>query len=213
MRLEDALLEAMVDLEEERVLGTVRRMLAAGAEPLGIIDVCRRGMEVVGEKYERREYYLSALIMSGEIFKEVMSLLEGSGGFVPGGTGEEVPVIMGAPLGDVHDIGKDIVAMLLLCSGYKVLDLGVSVAPARFVRAVEESGAAVVGMSVLLTVAYEPILETVSELERAGLRGRVRIMLGGGAASGRLCEYAGADAWSNDAMDAVRFVKDFSGKE
>jgi len=155
-------------------------------------------MEVVGEKYERREYYLSALIMSGEIFKEVMSLLEGSGGFVPGGTGEEVPVIMGAPLGDVHDIGKDIVTMLLLCSGYKVLDLGVSVAPARFVRAVEESGAAVVGMSVL---------------ERAGLRGRVRIMLGGGAASGRLCEYAGADAWSNDAMDAVRFVKDFSGKE
>ncbi len=120
---------------------------------------------------------------------------------------------MGAPLGDVHDIGKDIVSMLLLCSGFGVVDLGVNVTPRRFVEAVEESGASVVGISVLLTVAYESIQETVKEFERAGLRERVKIMVGGGAASERLCEFAGADAWSNDAMDAVRYVRGFTGKE
>lgn len=213
MQLEDVLLKAMVDLEEDRVLDTARRMLASGVEPLRIIDVSRQGMEVVGEKYERREYYLSALIMSGEIFKEVMGLLDQSGCFVPGRAEGNAIVVMGAPLGDVHDIGKDIVSMLLLCSGFGVVDLGVSVAPRRFVEAVEESGAAVVGMSVLLTVAYESIQETVKEFERAGLRERVKIMLGGGAASQRLCDYAGADAWSNDAMDAIRYVKGFAGKE
>jgi methylmalonyl-CoA mutase cobalamin-binding domain/chain len=213
MQLEDRLLKAMSELEEQKVLELVRRMLAAGVEPLLIIDVCRRGMEVVGRKYESREYYLSALIMSGEIFKEVMALLEEEGSFVPGRSAEEVKVVMGAPLGDVHDIGKDIVSMLLLCSGFGVVDLGVSVTPRRFVEAAGESGAAVVGMSVLLTVAYESIRETVSEFERAGLRERVKIIVGGGAASERLCEYAGADAWSNDAMDAVRFVKGYSGKE
>ncbi len=213
MRREDGLLKAVVDLEEGKALLMARRMLDSGADPLQIIDICRQGLELVGQRYERREYYLSALIMSGEIFREVMALLEETGCFVPEEAQGRNLVVMGAPLGDVHDIGKDIVSMLLRCSGFGVVDLGVSVTPRRFVEAVEESGAAVVGMSVLLTVAYEPIQETVSEFERAGLRDRVKIMLGGGAASGQLCGYAGADAWSNDALDAIKFVKEFTGKE
>jgi methylmalonyl-CoA mutase cobalamin-binding domain/chain len=207
MSKEERLVRAVADLEEEKVLFLAEGMLEEGAEPMLLVELCRRGLQEVGERYQRREYYLSALIMSGEIFRQVMELLERKGCFRPPPAAGAVKVVLGTPLGDVHDIGKDIVAMLLRCSGYEVVDLGVNVPPRRFRQALEESGARALGMSVLITVAYEPILETVRELERCGLRDGVMVMLGGGAASRRLCEFAGADAWSNDAMDALRFLE------
>jgi methylmalonyl-CoA mutase cobalamin-binding domain/chain len=213
MKKEERLVRAVADLEEEKVLVLARSMLEEGAEPMLLVELCRRGLQEVGERYQRREYYLSALIMSGEIFRQVMELLERSGCFEPPPATGAVKVVLGTPLGDVHDIGKDIVAMLLRCSGYEVVDLGVNVPPRRFRQALEESEARVLGMSVLITVAYEPILETVRELERCGLREGIMVMLGGGAASGRLCEYAGADAWSNDAMDALRFLEESGIKQ
>lgn len=213
MTSEKLLLKAVADLEEDRVLADVRRMLASGAEPMKIIEICNAGLAVVGERYERKEYYLGALIMSGEIFKGVMDVIEESGCFVPPADVEADKVLLGVPLGDVHDIGKDIIANLLKCSGFEVVDLGVSVRPADFVEALAGTGAKVLGMSVLLTVAYEPARETVLAIERAGLRDKVKIMLGGGAASERLRDYAGADAWSRDALDAVKFARAFLGKE
>lgn len=205
--LEERLVRALADLEEERVLELAARLLREGEEPLGVVELCRRGLQEVGERYRRREYYLSALIMSGEIFRQVMGMLEREGAFPSPSTSREPEVILGVPLGDVHDIGKDIVAMLLRCSGHEVLDLGVNVPPRRFREALEESGARALGMSVLITPAYESVLETMRELERSGLREGILVMLGGGAASQRLCRQAGADAWSDDAMDAVRFLE------
>jgi methanogenic corrinoid protein MtbC1 len=213
MAIEDVLLEAVADLDEDRVLQTAADMLDSGIEPLKVIEVCNAGLSIVGERYERREYYLGALIMSGEIFKGVMDILERRGCFIAPSGDESSKVLLGVPLGDVHDIGKDIVSNLLKCSGFEVVDLGVSVDPGQFVAALRDTGARALGMSVLLTVAYEPARETVLEIERAGLRDEVKIMLGGGAACERLKEYAGADAWSTDAMDAVRFAREFTGKE
>lgn len=213
MSAEEVLLNAIADLEEELVLSCARDMLASGTEPLRIIEVCNAGLAVVGERYERKEYYLGALIMSGEIFKGVMGILEDSGCFVAPAGEEASRVMLGVPLGDVHDIGKDIISNLLKCSGFEVVDLGVSVSPAEFVTALEETGIRLLGMSVLLTVAYEPARETVLAIERAGLRDTVKIMIGGGAASERLREYAGADAWSRDALDAVKFARGFLRKE
>jgi len=204
---EERLVRAVADLEEEEVLGLAARLLREGGEPLRVVEMCRRGLQEVGERYRRREYYLSALIMSGEIFRQVMALLEREGAFPATSSPGEPEVVLGVPLGDVHDIGKDIVAMLLRCSGHQVLDLGVNVPPRRFREVLEESGARALGMSVLITPAYEPVVETVRELERSGLREGVLVMLGGGAASQRLCRHAGADVWSNDAMDAVRFLE------
>ncbi len=208
---EERLVRAVADLEEERALGLAARLLREGREPLRVVELCRRGLQEVGERYRRREYYLSALIMSGEIFRGIMTLLEEEGAFPARSAEEGEAVVLGAPLGDVHDIGKDIVAMLLRCHGYRVLDLGVNVAPRRFLDALEESGARALGMSVLITPAYESVVETVRELERSGVRSEVLVMLGGGAASRRLCEHAGADAWSNDAMDAIRFLEGMKG--
>ncbi len=209
----EKLLKAVSDLDESVVLETAEAMLDSGVDPMEVVKVCNSGLAAVGERYERREYYLGALIMSGEIFKGVMDILERRGCFVPRAGADAEKVLLGVPLGDVHDIGKDVVSNILKCSGFDVIDLGVSVAPRDFARAVDESGAGLLGMSVLLTVAFEPARETVREIERAGLRDGVKIMLGGGASSQRLLEYAGADAWSHDALDAVKFARRFTGKE
>lgn len=213
MDAQGRMIKAMGDLEEEEVLELVEGMLASGVEPLRIIEMCREGFDIVGERYEKREYFLSGLILSDEIFKSVMELLDRSGCFVPLAQGELGKVVLGAPLGDVHDIGKDIVATLLRYSGFDVIDLGVSVKPSEFLEAAVESGAGVVGMSALITTAYEPLRETVTCFEREGLREKVKIMLGGGAVSERVCEYAGADTWSRNASDAVKFARLFAGKE
>ncbi len=213
MDAEGRMIKAMGDLDEEEVLQLVEGMLSSGVEPLRIIEMCREGFDIVGERYEKREYFLSGLILSDEIFKSVMELLDRSGCFVPLAQGELGKVVLGAPLGDVHDIGKGIVATLLRYSGFHVIDLGVSVKPSEFLEAAVQSGAGVVGMSALITMAYEPLRETVTGFEREGLRGKVKIMLGGGAVSERVCEYAGADAWSRNASDAVKFARLFAGKE
>lgn len=213
MDAEGRMIKAMGDLDEEEVLQLVEGMLSSGVEPLRIIEMCREGFDIVGERYEKREYFLSGLILSDEIFKSVMELLDRSGCFVPLAQGELGKVVLGAPLGDVHDIGKGIVATLLRYSGFDVIDLGVSVKPSEFLEAAVQSGAGVVGMSALITMAYEPLRETVTGFEREGLRGKVKIMLGGGAVSERVCEYAGADAWSRNASDAVKFARLFAGKE
>ncbi len=210
---EARLVKAMGDLEEEEVLALVGEMLSAGIEPLRIIEMCRQGFDVVGRRYEQREYFLSGLIISDEIFKSVMELLEASECFRPSESEPLGKVVLGAPLGDVHDIGKNIVATLLHYSGFEVVDLGVSVKPSQFLAAARSSGAGVVGISALITMAYEPLRETVAAFEREGLRGKVKIMLGGGAVSQRVCEFAGADAWSRDASDAVRFARKFTGGE
>jgi 5-methyltetrahydrofolate--homocysteine methyltransferase len=209
MNAKDKLVQAMGDLNEDLVLAQVEMLLEENAEPLEIIELCRRGFDIVGERYERREYFLSGLILSDEIFKSVTALLERYGCLPPCSEGVHGKVVLGAPLGDVHDIGKGIVSMLLRCSGFEVIDLGVSVKPARFVEAVVEHRAGVVGISALITLAFEALRETVACFERAGLRDKVKIMLGGGAVSQRVCEYAGADAWGRDANDAVKFARMF----
>jgi methylmalonyl-CoA mutase cobalamin-binding domain/chain len=209
----ERLITAMGDLEEDDVLALVEDMLASDVEPLTIIDLCTRGLEIVGERYQKREYFLSGLIISDDIFRQVMDRLDRYQCFKPGTTAGLGKVILGAPLGDVHDIGKEIVYTLLRYSGFEVIDLGVSVKPSEFLEAAVEYGAVIVGISTLLTIAYESLRETVVAFEREGLRQGTKIMLGGGAVSQRVCDYVGADAWSCNALDAVKFAKEFVGKE
>jgi methylmalonyl-CoA mutase cobalamin-binding domain/chain len=208
-KMDEDLKKALVELREEDALELADEMLAGGIEPLHIVDVAREALNIVGERYERREYFLSALIMSGEIFRGIVAMLEDSFNF-PKAEGEARRVVLGAPLGDVHDIGKDIVAILLRCHGFEVVDLGVSVSPEAFVDAAKQTGARLVAMSTLITIAYDAIKETVDSFERAGIRGDVKIILGGGAISRRVCDYTGADDFGEDAMDAVRFAERFA---
>jgi methanogenic corrinoid protein MtbC1 len=158
-------------------------------------------MAQVGKRYETNEYYVSDLIMAGEVFKQAMALIGAK--FKTDGGPKRGTVVIGTVKGDIHDIGKDIVVSLLKAGNFNVIDLGVDVPSAKFVEAVQQNGAAIVGLSGLLTISFDAMKETVSALSAAGLRGKVKVMVGGGPVSDQVRDYVGADALGADAQAAV----------
>jgi len=149
-------------------------------------------------------------MMSGEIFKQVSALL---GSLLEAQTvGMRGKVVIATVKDDIHNIGKDIVVSLLRAAGYDVLDLGVDVPPQQVVDAVLETGAPVVGLSGLLTVAFDSMKATVTALADAGLRSRVKVMIGGGSISESVQHYTGADAWGPDAQSAVSLCNQWIGE-
>jgi methanogenic corrinoid protein MtbC1 len=207
--MSDQLATALADLEEESVLRLVQEHLDAGDDPIAILKSCHEGMVRVGKRYEESEYYVSDLIMAGEIFKEAMAVL--SPHLKAGSRGARGKVVAGTVKGDIHDIGKDIVVTLLKAANYDVLDLGVDVPPQKFVEALKASGATVVGLSGLLTISFETMKETVAALDAAGLRSKVKVMVGGGPVTESVRAYVGADAFGADAQAAVSLCNQWIG--
>jgi methanogenic corrinoid protein MtbC1 len=207
--MSDQLATALADLEEESALKLVQERLDAGDDPMAILKSCHEGMAMVGKRYEGSEYYVSDLIMAGEIFKEAMALL---GSRLKADTSSKRgKVVAGTVKGDIHDIGKDILVTILKAANYDVLDLGVDVPPQKFVEAVKESGATIVGLSGLLTTSFESMKETVAAFEAAGLRSRVKVMVGGGPVNEMVRAYVSADAFGADAQAAVTLCNQWIG--
>ncbi len=199
--MSEPLAQAFSDLEEDEALKLVKERLDAGDDPLAIIAACRLGMAEVGSRYEANEYYVSDLIMAGEVFKQAMAVIGTK--FQTDSGPKRGSVVIGTVKGDIHDIGKDIVVSLLQANDFDVIDLGVDVPPANFVEAVKESGAAVVGLSGLLTISFDSMKETVEALASAGLRDKVKVMIGGGPVTEQVCTLVGADELGSDAQAAV----------
>jgi methanogenic corrinoid protein MtbC1 len=205
---EHSLIAHLADLDESYVLKAVQHLLDKGEDPLRIIKVSEQAMMLVGERYEKRKYYLSGLIMAGEIFREVMSMCqplmeERLTGSVSG------RVLLGTVQGDIHDIGKRIVEVALRCYGFTVEDLGVDVPPQRFVERVRENPPDVIGLSGLITVAYDGMKETARLLkEQSGSAGpAIPVIIGGSLLNQKICDFTGADFWTNDAMEGVRICQ------
>ena len=196
------------ELEEDSLLASVRKSLAAGDDPMSIVEACRAGMEEVGDRFTAGEYFVSELIVSAELFNGVMKII-GPRLSATADSGPKTKVVIGTVKGDVHDIGKDIVVAMLRCNGFEVYDVGVDAAPRVFVDKVRETGARIVGLSGLLTLAFGPMEDTVKALKQAGLN--TRVMIGGGMTDEMVREKVGADAWGHDAMEAVRLARSFSG--
>lgn len=194
----------IAEIEEEKTLEAVKQAIADGADPLSLIEEMRGGMSLVGERFESKEYFLPELILSGEIFKQAVAIVEPH--VKRGATHSRGTVILGTVKGDVHDIGKDLVGIMLRCAGYDVHDLGVDVPPTAFVEKAKETKAGLVALSGLLTVVYESMKSTVEELEEAGLRDRTKVMIGGGSINEKVREYTGADAYGKDPAEAVRLA-------
>lgn len=162
-------------------------------------------MEGVGEKYERKEYFLAELIMAGEVAEKGMKVLEPH---LKGGGAKMVgKVIIGTVKGDLHDIGKNIVAMLLSAAGFEIIDLGVDVPPGKFVEAVREYNPDIVGMSALLTTTVAEMENAIKALKEAGLRDRVRVIIGGAPVTREFAEKIGADAAARNAIEGVEICK------
>ena len=202
------LTKAVADLQEEEAIKLVNDQLDAGTDPNAILVEARNGMETVGKRFGDGEYFLPELIFSAEIFKELTEIIKPR---MQAEVKQEKlgKVIVGTVAGDIHDIGKDIVVFMLDISGYEVLDLGVDVPPAKFVECIKETGAEVVALSGFLTLAFDAMKETVEAISAAGLRDKVKIMIGGGQIDEEIRKHAGADAYGRDAMAGVDLAKDW----
>jgi len=202
----DELSMALRDLNENKVYELVEKELAAGTSPLAIISACNDGMVAVGELFSKGTYFISQLIFSAEILKSVMKKIEPllQGESAAAGKGK---VVIGTVKGDIHDIGKNIVVTLLRGSGFDVIDLGVDVPAEKFVGALKESGARVLGMSALLNFTYPEMKTVVDAVIAAGLRDKVKIIIGGAPVNEQVREFSGADFTASDAVAGVEICK------
>ncbi len=205
--MERPIVQKLADLEEEAFLGLVRQELEAGVDPLTILESCREGMVLVGKRFEENIYFISDLMMAGEMFKQATNIL--SPKMKLSGEANRGKVVMGTVKGDIHDIGKDLVVGLLKAANYEVYDLGVDVASERFVEVLKETKAPVLGLSALITTAFESMKDTVDALIEAGIRSQVKIMIGGGPINQDVVIYSGADDWGADAQEAVTLCNRF----
>jgi len=195
---------------EEEALALAKHELDAGTPPMQILDDCRAAMEIVGKRFEVGEYFLPELMLAGEMLKVISAEVKPR--MVGGQEAKKgARVLVGTVAGDIHDIGKDIVVFMLDVNGFDVLDLGIDVPAQTFVDKVKEFQPQVVALSGFLTLAYDSMKETVAALKAAGLRDRVKIMIGGGTVDDTVRQYAGADAYGLDAMAAVTLAKGWTG--
>jgi methanogenic corrinoid protein MtbC1 len=206
--MKDALLDAMADLKEEETLKIVNEKLNNGEDPYKILEVARSAMEIVGNRFANREYFIPDLVYSGEILKEITSIVK------PKltkdlGVKRMGKFILGTVAGDIHDIGKDIVAFMLDVNGFEVYDLGIDVPAQKFVDTITETNAEIVGLSGFLTLAFDSMKETVEAIKAAGLRDKVKIMVGGGQIDDEIRKYTGADAYRPDAVSGVLLAKEW----
>ena len=201
------LINAITDMREDDALRITNELLNAGTAPLDILDACRAAMDIIGKRFESGEAFIPELILAGEMMTAVSDIIKPR--MAEEVTGDKLgKIVIGTVEGDIHDIAKDIVAFMLDLNGFEVTDLGVDVPAAKFVEAVKETGATVVGLSGFLTLAFDPMKATVAALRDAGLA--VRIMIGGGQIDEQIRDYTKADAYGRDAMAAVALAKEWT---
>ena len=204
--MSEKLIDAMVNMKEKEALEITKQLLDGGEDPMNILNACKDAMTVVGERFEKGEFFLPELVMAGEMLSQISAIVK------PKITSSQASehlgkVIIGTVEGDIHDIGKDIVVFMLDVNGFEVRDLGIDVPVQKFVDAIKDFKPAVVGLSGFLTLAFDSMKATVDAIKEAGLRDDIKIMIGGGQIDDEVRKYAGADAYGSDAMDAVKLSK------
>lgn len=211
MAQQDSLSQAMADLAEGKAKKLIKEKIEAGVPASEILKECQTGMAEIGKRYEEGKYFVSELMYAGEIMKDIMADLGPMLSGEPKTESKLGKVVLGTVKGDIHDLGKDVVALMLRGVGFEVIDLGVDVPPEKFVEAVKDSGAEIVGMSVFLTMAYEAATATVDAIKEAGLRDRVSIMIGGGPVTDLVREKTGCDFYGKDAVAGTNYALEVAG--
>jgi len=200
----------LADLKEDEVLKLIKDKLNADEDAMAIFDDTRKALEIVGKRFADGDYFLPELIYSAEIMKQVSELIKPK-------LGEKTEtkrlgkIVLGTVAGDIHDIGLNIVDFMLDVNGFEVYNLGVDVPARKFVDKLKETGAGILALSGFLTLAFDAMKETVQAVEAAGLRDRIKIMIGGGQIDEQIQKYAAADAYGTDAMAAVSLAKEWTG--
>jgi methanogenic corrinoid protein MtbC1 len=191
----------IAELNEEAVLNQVAARIKEGIDPLLLMDECQKGIRMVGERYEKNVYYLSGLIMAGEIMHEVGEMVFPLLTSKVSGN-ETGRILLGTIEGDIHYIGKDIIKVLLGCYGFTVFDIGVDVPSKEFLIKAKELKPHIVGLSCLLLSSFPAVQKTI-QLLRSEIQPAPSFIIGG-LVDEQISNFAGADAWANDAMIGIR---------
>jgi methanogenic corrinoid protein MtbC1 len=200
--------KAVGELEEEKVMGMLTEFVSSNPteeEAQKIVNACQEGMGIVGDLFEKGEYFVGDLIFAGELLTEAINTLKpviGAKSDTKAGK-----IVLGTVHGDLHDIGKNIFRSMAEAAGFEVHDLGIDQPASAFVKKVKEVNPNIVGMSGVLTLAIESMKNTVEELKQAGLRDRVKIIIGGNPVTKEACEYVGADAFTTNAAEGVKICQ------
>jgi len=207
--MNNELVNAMADLNRAKVLEIVREEIKNGTDPLQIIESLSEGVKVVGELFERKEYFLAELITGGDIFSNAFQELKpimDKDNITAQSKGK---IVLGTVQGDVHDIGKNIVKTILIASGFSVEDLGVDVPPERFLEAVKQPNVTILGLSALLTIAIDSVIDVIKLLEVENVRNKVKIIVGGSAFTDDIANKLDIDAYGKDPQEAVNICLKF----
>jgi len=187
-------------------------LIRSGVSPQGLITTCQQCMDVVGKRFEAGEYFLPELIVAGEVFKllslKIRPFLKTNNALSLSGC-----IVVGTPQGDIHSLGKDIFCMLAEAVGFRVHNLGEDVPPDAFIAKVRETDARIIGMSALITTAYSSMQDVILQLEKEGLRERVKVVIGGGATTKELAQKLGADSQTLDAYEGIRIIRSYLSDE
>lgn len=203
------LVTAVADLQEDRIMQIINEKLKGSDPPIQLVEQLREGMKIVGARYEEGEYFLTELVFAGDLLQKAVEVIKPH--LKSNEAGKDCTIVIGTVKGDIHNIGKDLVATMLECEGYQVHNIGVDLNPQEIVNAVKQHQANVLGMSCLLTAGIPYMKETVELLEKEGLRSGIKIIVGGsslyGNVEGVMAEIK-ADVIGVDAVDAIRKIKD-----
>ncbi len=208
----EQLTELVIELEVDDIVDAINEALDEGKKAFDILNALTKGMDEVGRRYEEKEYYLTELVLAGETMKEAFRVLKPILAEA-GNSDDKVKIILATVKGDNHDIGKNILGSLLLSSGFELYDLGMDIEADTIVEKVKETGATIIALSTLLTMTVEQIKLVHEALELAGVRNKVKLIVGGAPLNMDLAKSLGADDYADDAVDGVRRIKKLIGKE
>jgi methanogenic corrinoid protein MtbC1 len=210
---EKQLVTWLADMNEDDAFALAKKMLLEeGANPMRVLDLCRQAMDIVGKRFEQGEYFLPELVLAGEMLENIGAVAKPLITQGPGGEPKKLAkVLIGTVHGDLHDIGKNIVTFMLDINGFEVKDIGIDVPVKTFVDEINEFKPDVVGLSGFLTLAFDSMKETIAAIQEAGLRNKLKIMIGGGQVDEAVRNYTGADAFGTNAIEAVSLCKNWMG--
>lgn len=209
--MREELYNLIVEMEEEKAVELAKKHLDDGGDARELLDICRDAMAEVGNRFEKGEYFLSELLLGGEIFSSIMEFALPK--LKDGDTEKLGKMVLGTVKDDIHDIGKDIFKAFVEAAGFEVIDIGVDVPEEKFVEAVREHKPDIVGMSCLITTGITSMKNTIDLLKAADDLGDFKILIGGGRVDEEVMQFAGADAWADDAAKGVRLAKELMGLE
>jgi len=206
------LTDSLVEGEPDEIVALTRQALEAGLEPMAIIsDGLVPGMNIVGDKFQSGEYFLPHLIIAANGMQQAMEVLEPELRAREQVVERAGTVVIGSVAGDIHEIGKSLVATMLSANGFEVYDMGVDVPTETFVAKVKETGANVLGLSALLTTTMTVQREVIEALTEAGIRDQVKVILGGAPVSQDWSDTIGADGYAEDAVGAIELARQLVG--